>query len=217
MHFSLPPPLADEGNDSIVLLLYVDLCSSSFPPLSVNLQTGLAIAITVYTAIELSNISWDPANLPSGNFYSNVTDTKFCALGTQATNFTIGDYTFQVNSISDNNCLFIMILGGCTIGLGIVIGIIQCYTCHLCGFGGILDFAFAVCGTAAWCAAAIVVTNVYNDGKNALNAFVTDFQDEREILMIMCWVEMGLFATIILSSILKCASCCCGGGRKSKE
>lgn len=177
------------------------------------MQSGLALAITVYTAIKLVDVSWNPLLIPSeGADFNNLTSTSFCALGKESTNFTIGDYSFDTASISNNNCLFLQILGGCTIGLGIVIGIIQCYTCHLCGLGGILDFIFAAAGSAAWVVASLMVTNIYKDGNASDNPAVIAFNDERETIMIMCWVEFGLFASIIFASILKCLTCC--GGRK---
>lgn len=174
--------------------------------------TGLAIAITVYTAVKLADVSWNPLYISTnGADLGNLTSTSFCALGKQSTTFTVGELSFDTASISNDNCLFIEILGGCTIGLGIVIGIIQCYTCHLCGLGGILDFIFAAAGAAAWCVASIMVTNVYKDGNDSDNPAVTAFNDERKAVMIMSWVEFGLFASIIVAAVLKCLTCC--GGR----
>lgn len=161
------------------------------------LQSLLALAIVLYTALKLSDVNVDIG----GVFGSEDTLTEgFCALGTaglEAGNFSTSD-------IASSNCLFLEILGGVTIAVGIVIGIIQCYTCNVCGLGGILDLIFGILGTAAWLAASIIVTNVYNDTKS--EASDAPYNHERMVIMIMCWVEFALFASIVLAGIMKCCS-----------
>lgn len=224
MHFASFPPIVIASDISLLykkipfpihFYSYTHILISIFKFLS--LQGGLGLAITVYTAVELTNVEWNPVDLSNGIQLNNLTSSQFCALGKKSTEFAVTDFNVTTSiSVSDSNCLFLEILGGCTIGLAIVIGIIQCYTCRLCGLGGILDFLFAAAGTAAWCVASLVVTNVYNNGNDSLVPVVQEFNTERKIVMIMCWVEFGLFVFIVFAAIGKC--CCCKGRDKgSKE
>jgi hypothetical protein len=161
------------------------------------LQSFLALAIVIYTALQLSNVDVT---------VENGTSESFCALGTKG--LTVGD--LSTDDIASSNCLFLEILGGLTIAIGFIIGIIQCFTCHLCGLGGILDLIFAILGFGAWLAASIIVTDVYNDTK--AEGPDAPYNDNRKTIMIMCWVECALFATIILFAIMKCCS-----SRKSRK
>ena len=175
------------------------------------LQSLLALAIVIYTAVKLSDVN---VNISGVFGQADTLSEGFCALGTGGgINATVGDANFDFSSadIANSNCLFLEILGGITIGIGIVIGIIQCFTCNICGLGGLLDFIFALAGTAAWLAAAIIIQNVYNDNKDSPLPAIQEYNSERETIMIMCWVEFALFAFIVLASILKC----CGGRKKS--
>jgi len=128
----------------------------------------------------------------------------------------LGSNTNELN-FSSNNCLMLQILGGLTIGLGIVIGIIQCYTCYLCGLGGLLDGLFGLAGAAVWGAAAgIIESAVESDGSLAdaasdkvpepgvLADNVSSLNSERDAVRIMCWVEFGLFCFLVFASLLKC-------------
>lgn len=161
------------------------------------MQSLVALAIVLYTAFKLSDINVDIG----GVFGSEDTLSEgFCALGTAG----LDAGNFSTTDIASSNCLFLEILGGVTIAIGIVIGVIQCYTCNICGLGGILDLIFAILGTAAWLAASIIVTDVYNDTKS--EAADAPYNDERRVIMILCWVEFALFASIVLSAIMKCCS-----------
>ena len=184
-----------------------------FPPASsflFALQTLLAVGITVYTALKLSNVS---VTVDGVFGPGDTVSESFCALGNTSdynVGGSVGNITISTSSIASSNCLLLEILGGVTIAIGIVIAVIQCYTCNLCGMGGVLDFIFGVIGSAAWLAAAIIITGVYSDNKDSPDGY----SDRREVVMIMTWVEFGLFASIVLAAVLKCC-CCCGGRSKS--
>ena len=171
----------------------------------------LALIIVIYVSIKLTDVTFDGVNF---EFY--------CLLGTND-----NLYTF-----SSNNCLMLQILSGLTIGVGLVIGIIQCYTCNLCGLGGILDGLFSLCGAGAWgYAAGVINTAVNSNGElraqyeagvslpgptnllNRLNLSLnqTFFNDDynsvinqRDATRIMCWIEFGLFCFLLFASLLKC-------------
>jgi len=157
------------------------------------LQSILALIILLYTVFKLSEISVD---------FNGVSE-DFCALGTDG--LEAGD--FSTSDIASTNCLFLEILGGLTIGLGIILAIIQCFTCYLCGLGGILDLIFGFLGTGAWLAASLIVTDVYKDTIDEV-----PYSTEREAIMIMCWIEFGLFVFIVLNAFAKCC-----GSSKSKD
>lgn len=123
----------------------------------------------------------------------------------------LGSNDNESDYFSSNNCLMVQITAGLTIGLGIVIGIIQCYTCYLCGLGGILDGLFALAGAAVWGAISGVLTDSLND-KGQFEQIDSDFTPEeidtynsrRNSTEVMCWVEFGLFCFIVFATILKC-------------
>ena len=134
----------------------------------------------------------------------NTSIQATCFLGTN-------DYSL---SLSSNNCIFLQILGGLTIGVGLLIAIIQCYTCNLCGLGGLLDGLFALAGSAAWGAASAVITEALNGsnlpGGDLNPSDISNLNHYRSVTQIMCWVEFGLFCFVLLSCLLKC----CPGRRK---
>jgi len=171
------------------------------------LQGILALVIVVYTAVNLSNVSVDY------NSGFEVYEAS-CLLGNPPANLTVdlpGDYSIDFN-ISTSNCLMLEILGGCTIGLGIVLGLLQCYTCHFCGLGGLVDGLFAVAGVVTWVVASILVGQARSD-LNAIPPPLNDgFNSRRDVIYYMCWVEVGFFGVCCICSLLKCCCCCCGGG-----
>ena len=72
----------------------------------------LALFLVIWVSIKLTDISF------------NGLDYEFqCLLGTNENRYTF----------TSNNCLMLQILSGLTIGVGFVIGIMQCFTCNLCG------------------------------------------------------------------------------------
>lgn len=161
------------------------------------MQSVLALVIVVYVSIKLTDLTYEVGtNEISGQ----------CFLGTN---------TYDL-SFSSNNCLMLQILGGLTIGLGIVIGIIQCYTCYLCGLGGVLDGLFGLAGAGAWGAAAGIIEHaVESDGSlsdaaserissSGLADEVSSLNSERDTVRIMCWVEFGFFCFLVFTSLLKC-------------
>lgn len=168
----------------------------------------LALIIVIYVSIKLTDVTFDGVNF---EFY--------CLLGTND-----NLYTF-----SSNNCLMLQILSGLTIGVGLVIGIIQCYTCNLCGLGGILDGLFSLCGAGAWgYAAGVINTAVNSNGElraqyeagvslpgptdllnlrlnqTLLNDDYNSVINQRDATRIMCWIEFGLFCFLLFASLLKC-------------
>lgn len=126
-----------------------------------------------------------------------------CALGATSDTIIFG-VSYNTTTIASSNCQLLEILGGCTIGLGLLIAILQCYTCYFCGFGGILDLAFAAAGSIAWAVAAVIINQKYVNIKNSGND--PSNNTKREIVMIMCWAELGCFVLLLLATFSKCCS-----------
>ena len=173
----------------------------------------MALFLVIWVSIKLTDISF------------NGLDYEFqCLLGTNENRYTF----------TSNNCLMLQILSGLTIGVGFVIGIIQCFTCNLCGLGGVLDGLFALLGAGAWgYAAGVLQTAVDSNGNlagelaanqnpdivnTALNAAMSaagvgaselgsDYDtvlSQRTTTGILTWVEFGLFCFLLLLTLLKC-------------
>ena len=77
----------------------------------------LALVILIYVSIKLTDITFDGLNY----------DFQ-CLLGTNTDRYTF----------TSSNCLMLQILSGLTIGVGLVIGIIQCYTWYVSVVGGVV-------------------------------------------------------------------------------
>ena len=173
----------------------------------------LALFLVIWVSVKLTDITF------------NGLDYEFqCLLGTNENRYTF----------TSNNCLMLQILSGLTIGVGFVIGIIQCFTCNLCGLGGVLDGLFALLGAGAWgYAAGVLQTAVDSNGNlageleanqnpdivnTALNAAKSaagvgagelggDYDtvlSQRTTTGILAWVEFGLFCFLLLLTLLKC-------------
>ena len=178
------------------------------------------MAIVIYTLTQLSNVTVEILNVIESPSTSNITSiselsnlgnlTKAfvpvensCALGATSETIILG-VSYNTTSIASSNCQLLEILGGCTIGLGLVIAILQCYTCYLCGFGGVLDFVFAAAGSIAWAVAAVIINQKYINIKNSGND--PSNNGKREAVMIMCWAVFGFFVLLLLATFLKCCS-----------
>jgi len=173
----------------------------------------LALFLVIWVSVKLTDITF------------NGLDYEFqCLLGTNENRYTF----------TSNNCLMLQILSGLTIGVGFVIGIIQCFTCNLCGLGGVLDGLFALLGAGAWgYAPGVLQTAVDSNGNlageleanqnpdivnTALNAAMSaagvgagelggDYDtvlSQRTTTGILAWVEFGLFCFLLLLTLLKC-------------
>jgi hypothetical protein len=168
----------------------------------------LALIIIIFVSIKLTDVSFNGVNY----------DFQ-CLLGTNT----------GLSTFTSNNCIMLQILSGLTIGVGLLIGIIQCYTCNLCGLGGILDGLFSLCGAGAWGYAAGVINHAvnsngqlreeYNQGTlntTAIDNVISSSQiglvsteadtvnNQRNATRIMCWIEFGLFCFILFASLMKC-------------
>lgn len=54
-------------------------------------------------------------------------------------------HTFKMHIVRDR-----FVVAGISVIVSLLISLVQCVTCHLCGIGGVLDVIFAAAGTAWW-------------------------------------------------------------------
>lgn len=181
------------------------------------MQAFLALAIVIYTATQLTNqdISW--TDVTAGTLDNKLTGSSACLLGNPDATDAISSAYVQDFNITTNNCLMLEILGGVTIGVGILLSIVQCYTCHLCGLGGLLDGAFAFCAACCWLAASLLVNTARNDLNGVQPPYNDGFNNRRDIIYVMCWVETALLIVSFLAALFKCCCCCGGGGGKGYD
>ncbi len=155
------------------------------------IQVILAAAIIALVAVKLQDTTWYAED--GKTFDVQVT----CALGTAVESGSLCDYVYAVAGIS--------------MAVSLAISLLQCCTCNLCGLGSILDLLFAGVGTAWWAiAAAVVQTNVSDASDEDL-----PLQNYRTSVVVMMWVEVALFALLVLSGIFQCCGSC--GGRKNSS
>jgi Na+-translocating ferredoxin:NAD+ oxidoreductase RnfE subunit len=149
----------------------------------------LALAIVLYTALVLQDaditVPTDIDQVVNGTFITE----QGCLLG-------------DSEEWANSNCLWLEILGGITIGIGLLIALVQCCTCNLCGLGAVLDLAFAVAGAIAWG----ITAGLLMDDIDAANAADPANEDERLVILIMMWAEFGLFCIILVGFITRCCA-----------
>eukprot|EP00882_Tetradesmus_deserticola_P002823 GHRQ01003001.1.p1 GENE.GHRQ01003001.1~~GHRQ01003001.1.p1 ORF type:complete len:263 (+),score=92.51 GHRQ01003001.1:347-1135(+) len=160
--------------------------------LSCFLQTAVAAAIIVITALKLHkvNVGWNSATY-------NADVSNICLLGT----------TDQ----GANLCYFAYSVSGVSILATAVLSILQCCTCNLCGLGTLLDAIFAAAGTVLWAVAGVIL-NYYQKLPAMADVPRADW---RHAIPILCFVACGLFGVMCLAAVYSMfAACCCGGSKR---
>lgn len=108
-----------------------------------------------------------------------------------------------------NMCYYAFAVGGFSLLATLVLSILQCVTCNLCGLGPVLDAAFALVGAAWWAVAAVLFTQTRDAAYNR----VLPLAEWREALVVVAWVGCALFALWFVISVARIFDSCCGGGR----
>ncbi|KAF6254451.1 hypothetical protein COO60DRAFT_1540574 [Scenedesmus sp. NREL 46B-D3] len=160
--------------------------------LSCFLQTAVAAAIIVITALKLHKVSvgWN-----SDTYNADVSNV--CLLG----------FTEQ----GANLCYFAYAVSGISIVATGVISILQCCTCNLCGLGTLLDAIFAAAGTVLW-AVAGVMFNLYEKMPAMAGAPRPEW---RRAIPILSFTACALFGVMCLAAIYSIfAACCCGRSKR---
>lgn len=148
-------------------------------------QGIVAIAIAVVVAVKLMDVTVavDGAEVLDYNYT--------CLLGT--------DYG------SSSLCTYTLVVVGVSLAVSFCVSLLQCCTCNLCGLGKILDILLAAAGTAWWAVAGGVIqanaTDTLPPGAQPANDSVST---ARTAVPIMAWIECGLFAAMLVSSLFRC-------------
>ncbi len=165
------------------------LCTPAATLRPLFVQVICAFAIAGVIAAKLYDVSFQ---ITDGG--KVVWSDEACLLGTAVGSSTLCDYMYAVVAFS---LLF-----------SLVISLVQCLTCNLCGVGSVLDVVFAIIGTVWWSIAAVVVT------KNGTEANSQDIPEPsaRNAVIALAWTEVALFVVLVVSG------CCrCMGKFRSKE
>lgn len=166
-----------------------DFCLKFIHGLLAILEVGIAIAIICIVAIQLSDV-WE---MITGSNNS-------CALSTP--------------EHGDDLCIYAYVVCGISIGVSLVLSILLCCTCDLCGLGKFLDLLFAALACAWWIAAAVVFTRYVaqanDDNCSSPESACDDKSDWRNAVAILAWINVGLFAISGLISLIRICRCCCG-------
>eukprot|EP00877_Chromochloris_zofingiensis_P007855 jgi/Chrzof1/3322/Cz12g20260.t1 len=115
-----------------------------------------------------------------------------CYLGATDTGFNLCNYAYAVGALS--------------ILATLVLAILQCVTCNLCGCGPVLDAIFAVVGAAWWAAAAVTWTLYFNQP----NIARLPLANYRFAIFVLSWAACGLFVLLLLVSLFRMIAICCG-------
>lgn len=171
-------------------------CGHCLSALAGFLQVGVAVAVIVVTYLKLDHYSVIVTT-------DGVAVSSQCMLGVTSGGLDLCHYAYAVSGIS--------------LAASLVLGLLLCCTCNLCGLGGVLDTIFAALATAWWAVAGAVLNHYMHEPYvSALPQY-----QWRLIIVILAFVSCGLFGISILISLIRVfASCCCGGssrGRKQRD
>lgn len=115
-------------------------------------------------------------------------------------------------------CEYIWAVCGLSLVASLVLTILLCCTCDLCGLGDWLQFAFSLFMTGWWAIASAIFAK---NGKDANDKDVP-MEDYRNTVIILCFVVTGLFAVLTLVYLVECVKClknclcCCCSSDKDK-
>eukprot|EP00798_Chlamydomonas_sp_ICE-L_P032116 gene32116-16633_t len=185
------------------------------------IEVGCAIAIIIIIAIHLQDVKVTPGgeNILTDGF----PEYKFtCALG------NLNDQFFGTSAT--NYCAYAYSVAGISLAASLVMSILLCLTCDLCGCGLVFELILALCLALWWMAAGIVfAVSKANDWgqswEDVSNAFDNLFSWEmtqdnwRTSIPILAWIACVCFFLTFLICVTQLACGCCGrsGGADAKE
>eukprot|EP00878_Enallax_costatus_P020428 GHUV01021599.1.p1 GENE.GHUV01021599.1~~GHUV01021599.1.p1 ORF type:complete len:219 (+),score=59.95 GHUV01021599.1:439-1095(+) len=162
-------------------------------PVSFLLQIGTAVAVIAITAVQLANVK-------SLNF-QELWNQKICLASANYKDLSV--------------CTYIYAVGGVSIVLTIIIGLLQMITCNMCGCGKVLDAVFTVLATAWWLIAGFITAahaKAANDAKPKINQ-----AEWRNAVVLLCWITAGLFALLFVVHTGRILVSCCRKRRKASS
>lgn len=187
--------------------------------LVVFLQTAAALAVILMTALKLNKVDFKlTSGTPSSSPNNSTAASDFvAALQKLLPQAQISDVCLigrpppnaQGTPIvpGANMCYYAFAVGGFSLLATLVLSILQCVTCNLCGLGPVLDAAFALVGAAWWAVAAVLFTQTRDAAYNK----VLPLAEWREALVVVAWVGCALFALWFVISVARIFDACCGG------
>lgn len=107
----------------------------------------------------------------------------------------------SVNSAS--LCVFVYVASGVSMAAGLLLALVMCLTCNLCGLGKYINLLLAVLGTVWWVAAAAVVSHNLGDASTGGSSL----QVYRDATIGMMWAEVGLYGALLLAGVLWVCGC----------
>mmetsp|Transcript_19629 Transcript_19629/g.43337 ORF Transcript_19629/g.43337 Transcript_19629/m.43337 type:complete len:183 (-) Transcript_19629:235-783(-) len=153
------------------------------------LQAAISITIIIIVAVHLADYSFDNSN----NFQS------LCLLA------DTGD---------DSVCNYAYAVAGLSLACNLAMSILLCFTCNLCGLGPLLETIFNGFAAVWWVIAALIFS-AYVSEANDNNYFNDQARDWRISIVVLAWVNFGLFTFIfcvylgkMVAKICKCCGCC---------
>jgi hypothetical protein len=158
------------------------------------IQVGCGVAIVIILYQKLSDFKFDLSNILDDPDALFTVDS--CLLGNAVNNVDL--------------CVYMYVVVAASFLVSILVSVLQCCTCNLCGCGAFLDFIVSLVGTVWWCAAAIVVT-IY--GLDANEAGWPQ-QNWRNAIIALAWVASAAF--IVHLCLFLSYMCCCGDEEKEK-
>lgn len=118
-------------------------------------------------------------------------------------------------------------MAGISVIVSLLISLVQCVTCHLCGIGGVLDVIFAAAGTAWWVVVSrrgggvqacdkylvdsslltparrwIIASAIVTKHANQANGVLPE-ENWRNTVVGMMWAEVGVFGIMFLSGLIR--------------
>lgn len=146
------------------------------------------MAVVSITALQLGNVdSW-----------KGLMNQKLCKAGPDPQNTSV--------------CTYLYAVGGVSILMTIVLGLLQLITCNMCGCGKYMDAVFTVLAACWWLAAGfITLTNAKaaNESSPAIPG-----QEWRTAIVLLCWITSGLFALLFVIHMGRISLSCCRRWRK---
>lgn len=104
-------------------------------------------------------------------------------------------------------CTYIYAVGGVSIVMTLIIGLLQLITCNMCGCGKYMDAVFTVLGALWWLAAGFITAHQARGADSATP--MVGAKEWRTAVVLLSWVTSGLFALLFLVHIGRISTSCC--------
>ncbi|KAF8057859.1 Slbp [Scenedesmus sp. PABB004] len=147
------------------------------------LQLGTAVAVIAITAVQLAGVD--------SFAWAEVINQKQCLASADPKNLSV--------------CTYIYAVGGVSIAMTLIIGLLQLVTCNMCGCGKYMDAVFTVVAAGWWLVAGFI-TAAHARGAGAARV---RGRGARTWVVLLCWVTAGLFAALFIVHLARIGVSCC--------